>query len=951
MAKIMSSKIKARDAIDFLAMVRKDLEIVKPGLESASTVVSGRFSEIDVRRFSNAEPDCESATPSFLGRFEVVKQIGEGGFAKVFLANDPNLDRPVALKVPKPHVLLSAESRARFEREAKSAAILSHPNIVPVFECGASGPIHFIASEYCSGPTLQQWLTSFDKPPAPRTVVEIVCRLADALQHAHHRGIIHRDLKPANIILISSNKDLPSRLRITDFGLARQVSDQDSLTEHGAIVGTPAYMSPEQAEGIVEVDHRTDIHSLGMILYEMLMGTAPFKRKNHAASIAAVINESVPMLCSANPQVDRDLEAICLKALQKEPASRYESAHDFRRDLLRWLDGRAVSVRKLSQPETFRRWLTRNPLVASAVSFGIASLAIGLLFSASQWNQAQTNLQQSNLQRVRAEKNAEQLHGTLVKALEISLDALEKDPEVSPSQQQVLDELMLAHKQLIDEEAEQVEITAKTFDCYERLIRIYRNSARYEEAYAICDQAEKMIDRCFATEAGRQKFGMCATEVFLQRGLVADDLSDREVQQSSYSKSIELLLESEPHVDRLAWLEKGFRVYRNWGFTNFSRDNEKCRAAFELAAQCANEALELDPKSELSQFNAAMCYSDMGHLDREGENWMLSLERLEEAERRFTEIAANPESELDYRYRLCYIRSEICWHLRVHVKDYERAEEYIRKSLDGLKELVEEFPGLNQYTNRLSHVYLRLIDVYRDQEMFDEVMALIPEANEVHGLATPKWCAMRRGLTNILAGRIYANELDEPGKAEVAFDAAIDELEASDYFSLSNDHTIDTLLDAFRHKSMLYDAQRQSTRAIEVAGDGYRLAVQRALSIPNDHNIDKALHRGKYYAHRLAKIKKFGHAKSVLDTLSEAGAESMKAQYEVAHFWAKMDFLQREAGAEKSLWEASRANSISHLSKAIELGFDDHERLVSGQYFREYRHLTKFKTICDRIKQ
>ena len=351
-----------------------------------------------------------------------------------------------------------------------------------------------------------------------------------------------------------------------------------------------------------------------------------------------------------------------------------------------------------------------------------------------------------------------------------------------------------------------------------------------------------------------------------------------------------------------------------------------------------------------SQFNAAMCYSDMGHLDRRGEDWMLSLERLEEAERRFMAIAANPESELDYRYRLCYIRSEICWHLRVHVKDYERAEEYIRKSLDGLKELVEEFPGLYQYTNRLSHGYLRLIDVYRDQGMFGEVMALIPEANMAHGLATPKWCAMRRGQTNILAGKIYANELDEPALAEVAFDTAIDLLETSDYFSLANDTTIDTLLYAYRHKSIFYDNQRQSTRAIEVAGDGYRLSVQRALSIPNEHNIDSALHRGKYYAYRLAKIKKFGHAKSVLDTLSEAGADSMTAQYDMGHAWAKMDFLQREAGAEKSLWEASRKSSIGHLSKAIDLGFDDHERLINGDYFREYRHLTEFKTIRDRIK-
>ncbi len=285
---------------------------------------------------------------------------------------------------------------------------------------------------------------------------------------------------------------------------------------------------------------------------------------------------------------------------------------------------------------------------------------------------------------MRAEKNAEQLHGTLVKALEISLDSLDKDPKISVSQQQVLDELMLAHKRLIDEEAEQVEITTETFECYERLARIYRDTARYDKANAICDQADRMVERCFKTVDGRKKFGLCATEVFLQRGLVADETGDREAQASAYRKSVEFLRASEAHSDRIAWLEKGFRVYRNWAFTELSRNERLGRAAFELAAQCATEPLELDPESEQAQFNAAMCFSDMGHLDQNSKDWMLSLERLEEAERRFMAIAANPESKFDCRYRLCYIRNETGRHLRVRVKDYERAEAYIRKSVEGL---------------------------------------------------------------------------------------------------------------------------------------------------------------------------------------------------------------------------------------------------------------------------
>ncbi|QEG21152.1 serine/threonine-protein kinase [Mariniblastus fucicola] len=941
----MGSEHTSRDAIDFLSLVRQDLKDLRTCSDNNSTVVTSRFAEIEM---ATIESDADE-TPAYMGRFEVIEMLGEGGFARVFLANDPNLDRDVALKVPKPHVLVSAESRARFEREAKSAAILSHPNIVPVFESGSVGPIHFIASEFCPGPTLRQWFTNLKRKPSPRTVAEIVARLADALQHAHQRGIIHRDLKPANVILVDGDKDLPSRLRITDFGLARQLSGQDSLTAIGAIVGTPAYMSPEQASGTTEIDHRTDVYSLGMILYELLTGISPFKRKNHAASIAAVINEQVPAIRGANPSVDRDLEAICLKAICKEPADRYESAHDLGADLQHWISGESVSARKTSSFGRLHRWVKRNPILASSMLFGVVSLASGFYVSTSQWRQARANLELSIQQQHRAENNAAELHATIVKALEMSVDSLEQNLNVTPVQQKVMDELMQAHKRLIDEEAE-VSISTDTFECYGRLARIYRTTGRYAESAAVCDQAENMIEKCAKSEEGIAQFALSAAEIHLQRALLADDIRDQEKREMAFQTSIQFFEKAEPFTDRLTWLEKGFRLHRNHAFSLHDIDSQNCLQAFEMAATFANEAYELAPENESAKYNAAMWYSDMSHVSHSGQGWQARLELLEEAERRFMEIAAIPDSELDCRYRLCYIRNEMARFLRGGVKDYDRAEDYSRMAIEGLQELIAEFPGQLKYTNRLSHAWLRLISIHRDQGKFAEALALMPEARKAHEKGMPHRVDRRIAEGLIAEGEIWADEYNDFAKAETAFDEAITQLESSEEFSLDASHIIDVLLEAYRQKSILYDKKGEREKADVVIGDGWRLSVQRALKLPTDRNIDSAVDRGTYYVKRIGQQGHFGLAKSVLDTLAEAGADSQFAQYETAVAWASLDYMQRELGKEKKDWDASRSKSIACLTKAIDLGFNDLERLKAERFFREYRHLPTFEACCDRVK-
>jgi len=344
-----------------------------------------------------------------LGRFQILQTIGQGGFAKVFLARDPTLNRMVALKVPGLAGLASSESRQRFEREAAAAAVLSHPAIVPVFETGNVGPAMYIASEYCPGVNLASWFAKRSAEISCQQAAAIVARLAEAVQHAHQRGIVHRDLKPANIMVVNGNEPVEQRLRITDFGLAKDLESVDAtLTVEGAIVGTPAYMSPEQASGCSEIGLTTDVFSLGVILFELLTGKLPHRKGNHIATLRSIEGDIPENPCRLNSAVPKDLAAICLKCLAKKPADRYSNAYDLSSDLVSWMQGRGVTARHPSKLEKLLRWTRRQPALAAALMFAFLSLATGALVATNQWRIAKQNLVDRDFQFRRAEANLQQ---------------------------------------------------------------------------------------------------------------------------------------------------------------------------------------------------------------------------------------------------------------------------------------------------------------------------------------------------------------------------------------------------------------------------------------------------------------------------------------------------------------------------------------------------------------
>lgn len=279
----------------------------------------------------------ESIIGKTIGNYEIQRELGRGGMGYVYKAHEQSLQRVVALKVLPPHLASSPQFVKRFEREARSAARLSHPNIVTVFAVGSEGDYHFIAMEYVKGETVDQIVRERGKMD-PREAVDVIQQVADALAEAHRNDVIHRDIKPQNIMI-----DQSGRVKVMDFGLAKVMSGGSELTSAGTYLGTPTYMSPEQCQG-KDLDSRTDIYSLGIMFYQMITGTLPFTADTPLAVMRKIIDEPMPALTRTVTGVPSDIEYIIEKMAAKNPAARYSTAEDVSADLKAWLRGDSTSV-------------------------------------------------------------------------------------------------------------------------------------------------------------------------------------------------------------------------------------------------------------------------------------------------------------------------------------------------------------------------------------------------------------------------------------------------------------------------------------------------------------------------------------------------------------------------------------------------------------------------------
>ena len=361
--------------------------------------------------------------------YTVIRELGRGGMSIVYLAEDNRLKRQVAIKVILDRQFARRDDLVRFQTEAETLARLRHPNITQIYEVGTAGGVPFIVLEYAGGGSLDRFLRG--RPQVPRLAAQAAMVLAEAMQSAHESGIVHRDLKPGNV-LVSADRgksvpipvtvpasdsdlarfDLFRSLKVSDFGLAKRLDQASELTKTGMVIGTPNYMAPEQAAGDVSrCGPLTDVYALGAILYEMLTGRMPFAGPTAVETILLVQMADPLPPRTLQPGVPRDLETICLKAMNKLPEQRYASAGDLAADLRRFLERRPILARPTSAMDKLGRWCRRNPVVAGLGAALFLTLLAGLiavgalyLHADARRLEAEEAQRQSQLARQRTER-------------------------------------------------------------------------------------------------------------------------------------------------------------------------------------------------------------------------------------------------------------------------------------------------------------------------------------------------------------------------------------------------------------------------------------------------------------------------------------------------------------------------------------------------------------------
>lgn len=379
--------------------------------------------------------------PDRIGRFRIDGVLGAGGCAVVYKAHDELLDRRVAIKVPRFHALASPEIRRRFVREAHAAAQLDHTHIVPIYEAGEFRDIPYIAYAYCDGPTLSQWVKQADEPMRPALAAQLVRELAEAVQYSHDQGILHRDIKPSNVLLFPQNPpehiEFPFSPRLSDLGLAKMIESELEDTATDVVMGTPLYMAPEQAEGRPEdVGRESDIYSLGALLFFLLTGRPPFVAASLMETLKQVISQDPILPSVLNPMVDRELNIICLKCLEKSASCRYTSARALAEDLRRYLAGVPILARPASWAHRARRWAQRNPLAAT-LAVGVVTLVVGLVGSLV-WNNANSRAFGSQLQRQNRELQA------ALQQMDAALHTVSQQRELGEQQRRRVEQLLYA---------------------------------------------------------------------------------------------------------------------------------------------------------------------------------------------------------------------------------------------------------------------------------------------------------------------------------------------------------------------------------------------------------------------------------------------------------------------------------------------------------------------------
>jgi tetratricopeptide (TPR) repeat protein/tRNA A-37 threonylcarbamoyl transferase component Bud32 len=609
-----------------------------------------------------------AVVPPVIPGYEILGVLGRGGMGVVYKARQKSLQRLVALKMILVGAHASAEHLTRFRTEAEAVARLQHPNVVQIHEVGEHDGLPFFSLEFVEGGSLADHLDGTPWPP--RQGAQLVETLARAMHAAHQRGIVHRDLKPGNILLQTQAQGLQSLgldlgvPKITDFGLAKKL-DGTGPTASGALLGTPSYMAPEQTGHQSQaIGPATDVYALGAILYELLTGRPPFKGATPMDTVLQVVSEELVPPGRLQPKMPCDLETICLKCLEKEPAKRYTTAQDLADDLHRFLQGEPIRARPISTWESGVKWVRRRPALAALIA--VSGLAVLSLAVGTVWHQARLSaaLRAAEEQRDKAQDHFQLARNAVDEMLtEVGAEWLRDIPETEPVRQALLQKALVFYQKFLQEQGGNPEIQRQAGKAYRRVGDIEQLLGHHTEAEKAHHQSIETLAHLVEDFPGGADY--------------AWDLAA-----------------SHQHLGRLY---------------NSAGQLQQAETAFRQALEIAEKQVRENPEDRQHQPDLATSYGLLGRLCC-NRGWVKPAEAeaaLGKAFAIWDRLAAEHQADGGYQYELAVSYDDLGVFYRATEKP-DQAAEVLRKAIDIKERLVRASPLVTRYQSGLASSYINL---------------------------------------------------------------------------------------------------------------------------------------------------------------------------------------------------------------------------------------------------
>jgi serine/threonine protein kinase/tetratricopeptide (TPR) repeat protein len=745
------------------------------------------------------------------GRFRIDRQLGRGGHGFVFRAIDPVLERPVALKIPNPDSLASSELRRRFVEESRALARLEHPNLLPILEAGTVGPVCYLVTPFCAGPSLAEWLHRQDKPVACELAASVVRDLARTVAYVHSRGILHRDIKPSNVLLdpVEHAPDLCAGLptphslcaglptphnwtarsgdprktdprktdprrpelfdfvpKLADFGLAKLVSNPATRTTTGAILGTPAYMAPEQAEGRhSEVGVATDVYALGAMLYELLTGRPPYRGDSIVQTLRLISEGRLTPPRSLRSDLPADLNAICLKCLELEPGRRYRSADDLADDLTAFLECRPVQARACGPIARLAKWGRRRPLVASLTASLVLLAFVGFTVIGWQWRRAEAHRQQAEETFSIAHGAIKHLHDVLFEDNEDTYDT----PEYYALQKTVLDAAMTYYQQLIQIKSSDPQLRVDFADVFMRLGHMAAAQGSQGQALEWFEKSAEVWQRLVEEDPTNREYRYFLGKLQGRIGGVLrkqnDSTAGQRLQQAVAIQ--EQLIRESPAFRRARW-ELSEVLH---SLVGLHLDRDEIDQATRLADRAVEVLVEIpleDRKARpMIQRILAEAYTTSAEAELAAGKLDESVRRCREAVELSRRLVAQNEEMPSSASSLAQ-SLDLMARLSAQSGDSEGAIKHCAAAIDVSKSLVAKYPEIPKYSRNLTNQYAELAALYRGQARFNDAVQLQHEAIrffEQQDGDFPNVAELQSGLAEAYFGLALARRLmdDLPG--------------------------------------------------------------------------------------------------------------------------------------------------------------------------------------------